>query len=91
LVFRELEKLRKTALGTTQLHLAKMQLIGQMAINNDQALNEMQSIGKSYLVYDRVDTMEEISTEINSITPLQVLEAANEILLPDRFSRLYYN
>ena len=91
LVFRELEKLRKTALGTTQLHLAKMQLIGQMAINNDQALNEMQSIGKSYLVYDRVDTMEEISTEINSITPSQVLEAANEILLPDRFSRLYYN
>lgn len=91
LVFRELEKLRNTALGTTQLHLAKMQLIGQMAINNEQALNEMQSIGKSYLVYDRVDTIEEISAEINSITPKQVLEAANEILLPERFSQLYYN
>ena len=69
----------------------KMQLIGQMAINNEQPLNEMQSIGKSFLVYDRVDTIDEISAEINGITSQQILDAANEILNREQFSQLIYN
>jgi len=91
LVFKELDKLKNIPLSTAQLHMYKMQLIGQMAINNEQPLNEMQSIGKSFLVYDRVDTIDEISAEINGITSQQILDAANEILNREQFSQLIYN
>ena len=90
LVFKELERLRNVVLSTNQLHLSRMQLIGQMAINNEQPLNEMQSIGKSLMVYDRVDSIEEIAAEIEAITAQQVLEAANEVLCEERFSKLFY-
>lgn len=90
LVFKELDTLRNTPLSTTQLHMAKMQLLGQMAINNEQPLNEMQAIGKSLMVYDRVDSIDEIATEIDAITAKQVLDAANEILGKQRFSQLFY-
>ncbi len=90
LVFKELDTLRNTPLSTTQLHMAKMQLLGQMAINNEQPLNEMQAIGKSLMVYDRVDSIDEIATEIDAITAKHVLDAANEILGKQRFSQLFY-
>ena len=90
LIFRELDKIKNVSISTSQLHQYKMQFLGQMAINNEQPLNEMQSIGKSFLIYDRVDTMDEIAAETNAITPQQILDVANEILDKERFSQLIY-
>ena len=90
LIFRELDKIKNVSISTSQLHQYKMQFLGQMAINNEQSLNEMQSIGKSFLIYDRVDTMDEIAAETNAITPQQILDVANEILDKERFSQLIY-
>ena len=90
LIFRELGRLAKEPLTGTQLRAAQRQYIGQMAINNDSALNEMQSIGKAYMNYDRVDTIEEMSRDIMSVTPDDILAAADALLQPDSFSRLIY-
>lgn len=90
LIFRELRRLAKEPLTGTQLRAAQRQYIGQMAINNDSALNEMQSIGKAYMNYDRVDTIEEMSRDIMALTPDDILAAADALLQPDSFSRLIY-
>lgn len=90
LILAELKRFCDVPLTTTQLRAAQRQLMGQLAISNDNALNEMQSIGKSYLVFDKVDTLEEIHRDILSVTPQQILEAARQCYDPERLSFLIY-
>lgn len=90
LIFKELSIFRETPISDTKLRMAKQQLIAQMAINNEQPLNEMQSVGKSFMVYDRVDSMEEIIEDLEKITPKQVSEVADEIFNVGKFSQLFY-
>ena len=78
-----------TPLTATQLRAAQRQLMGQMAVNNDTGINEMQSIGKAYLNYDRVDTIDEMARDILSLTPDDLLAAAT-LLTSDHFSQLIY-
>ncbi|MBO4587294.1 MAG: insulinase family protein [Bacteroidales bacterium] len=89
LIFRELHRLATEPLTPNQLRAAQRQYIGQMAINNDSSLNEMQSIGKAYLNYDRVDTIDEMARDILALTPDDLLAAASR-LTPDNFSQLIY-
>jgi predicted Zn-dependent peptidase len=90
LVLRELKKLREQKLGSLQLHRAKQQLIGQIAISQESNVNELLSIGKSVLAYDKVDSIESIIDEINAIEAGELLEIANEIFDPKQLSTLIY-
>ncbi len=90
LVFKELNKLRNQKLGTLQLHRAKQQIIGQLAISLESNLNEMLSIGKSHLVFEKVDTINDINDKIVKITSEDLLDVANEVFDPDQFSTLIY-
>jgi predicted Zn-dependent peptidase len=90
LVHKELDKLRTTKLGTLQLQRAKLQLMGQLAIGYESGLNEMLSIGKSILFFNKVDTIEQINAKIEAVTASQLLEAANEIFDRDALSTLIF-
>jgi len=91
LVYKEFDKLRKSALGSLQLSKAKKQILGQVAImsENNEAL--MLSMGKTLLMFDRIDTLEDIRKKIEAVTSLQILEAANDILNPNELSILKYS
>ncbi len=90
LVRCETDRLRQQRLGTMQLYYAKKQLIGQLALSNEAKLNEMLGMGHAALFFDEVDTMEESVEEILSLTAGDILEVANEILQPDRFTTLIF-
>lgn len=90
LVMKELRHCCDTPLSTLQLHAAQQQYIGQMAINNELGQNEMQGIGKAYLLYDHVDTIEEMSNDIRNVTAHDIQEVANRLFQPQNFSFLYY-
>lgn len=90
LVYKELDKLRNDKLGVLQLHRAKLQLIGQVAISYEHNLNEMLSMAKSFLVYNKVDTLEDINKKIDAITVKQLLDTANDIFNSDKLSKLIY-
>ena len=90
LILTELRHLRDIPLTPRQLRAAQEQLIGQMAINNDSGLNEMQSIGKAYLNFEHVDTLDEMNCDILALTPADLQEAARHYLHPDNLSFLYY-
>lgn len=89
-VYRELEKLRTRQLGTLQLSRAKRQLMGQIAISAENHETLMLSMAKSYLVYNKVDSLEETWEKINRVTAPVILEIANEILEPEKLSSLTY-
>ena len=90
LILSELRRLRDIPLTPRQLRAAQEQLIGQMAINNDSGLNEMQSIGKACLNFEHVDTLDEMNRDILALTPADLQEAARRYLHSDNLSFLYY-
>ncbi len=90
LAHKELKKLRDKKLGELQLQRAKQQMIGQIAISQESNVNELLSIGKSVLAYDKVDSIKKVLTEINEITAEQLLEVANEVFDPKQLSLLIY-
>jgi len=91
LAYKELKKLREQKLGSLQLQRAKQQMIGQIAISQESNVNELLSIGKSILAYDKVDSIEQILKEIEDISANQLLDVANEVFDPKQLSLLIYN
>ena len=90
LIKDELRRIADTALTATALRQAQRQFIGQMAINNDNGLNEMQSIGKAFLCFDKVDTIEEMAADIMAVSPDDLRSTAAEAFAENRFSTLIY-
>jgi predicted Zn-dependent peptidase len=91
LVLKEFAKLRDKKLGTAQLAKAKRQLIGQIAISSENYENHMLSIGKGFLIYDRVDSFHETIKKIEHISADHLLEISNEVLNESKMSYLIYN
>ena len=87
---KEMRKLCENKLGTLQLSMAKKQLIGQIAVASETNLSEMQSIAKSILNYNEIDTLEETNARINDLTAEEILEVSNEVLAIDQLSMLVY-
>ncbi|MEZ5001167.1 MAG: pitrilysin family protein [Bacteroidales bacterium] len=87
---RELKKLREVRLGAIQLHKAKQQLKGNLARSWENHESQMLSMGKSLLVYDRIDPVEKIYNEIDSISGDDLLAIANEIFDANALSTLIY-
>ncbi len=87
----ELRKLRENKLGTAQLHQAKQQLIGHIALAQESGATLMLALGKSALLYDTVDTTEEVFRQVESITASDLLEIANEIFDEKLLSSLTYS
>lgn len=90
LVNRELEKFREKKLGSLQLHIAKQQFAGQLAISFESNLNDALSMAKSVLVYNTVDSPQTVINKILAVTASDLQDAANEILDPARMSSLVY-
>ena len=90
LITNELLRMAETPLTESQLRSAQRQMMGQMAINDDFGMNEMQSIGKAYLSYDHVNTLEEMNADLLAVTPSELMRVAQERFHPEKFSTLVY-
>lgn len=90
LIEKEIKLLQNKLLGDLQLSKARKQLIGQLAMSQENREDLMLAIGKSMLVFNKVERLEEIYKRINNIKATQLMEVANQILEPDKLSRLIY-
>ena len=87
---KELDKLKNTRLGAIQLSRAKSQIKGYLARGYENHESLMLSLGKSILVFDKVDSLEDICKHIDRITPGDLLETANEIFREEMLSTLIF-
>lgn len=87
---KEMTKLVDHPLGEKQLKKAKRQLIGQLAISQENDTHLMLSMGKSLLFYNKVNTFEEVEEKIDSITSQELVEVANDMFNEDKLSYLIY-
>ncbi|MDX9697713.1 MAG: pitrilysin family protein [Bacteroidales bacterium] len=90
LIKKEFDLLRNKKLGAIQLKKAKKQIFGQIAINSENSANLMLAMGKSYLLFNKVDSLEEIKTKIELISIDDIQKIANEVLNIDKMSMLIY-
>ena len=65
-------------------------MVGQIARGAESHENLMLSMGKSYLLYQKVDSMVEMSQKVNAVSGNQILEIANDIFDFDKLSTLIY-
>jgi len=86
----ELKKLRTIKLGTVQLSKAKNQIKGYLARGYENHESLMLSLGKSLLVFDKIDSIEDICRKIDKVTASELLETANDIFEPSKLSTLIY-
>ena len=90
LIMKEFKLLREKKLGIMQLTRARRQLMGQIAISAENHEDLMLTIGKSYMLFNKVETVDEIFKKIENIKNTDLLEVANEILSFDKLSKLIY-
>lgn len=90
ITYRELRRLREEPLGTLQLHKAKRQLCGQLAIASENELSSLLSVGRSYLQTGRADTFEQACARVEAVTALQLQQTACEVFSPERLTTLLF-
>jgi len=90
LVQKELKRLREKPLGAAQLHAAKRQLRGQLALLQEHRLNVLLGCGKSLLMQNRVQPLEKIFADIDALDAKTLRDTANEIMDEKNLSSLTF-
>jgi len=90
IILKELKKLRSKSIGSRTLYSAKKQLIGQLSLAQENKASLMLALAKSFLIHDRVDSIEEVVKKIESISEEQIFELANELFKEDLIHSLTY-
>ncbi len=90
LIQREITRMKEQKLGTLQLHMAKQQIKGQLAIAEENNSNLMLMLGKSLLDLNKIETLDEIFEKINSISALDILEVANDMYEENKLNYLIF-
>ncbi len=79
LVKQELRKLRDAPLGKNQLAASKEQILGQIAMAEENNLSFMMMMARNLLDQGRITSLEEIFDRVKSTSALKLQELANEM------------
>lgn len=90
LVMKELEILKNNTFSPSQLHKYKVQLMGQMAMAEENNISLMLMMGKSILDLERIDSLDSIFQSIENISAIQLRDIANEMFQEQDLSILKY-
>jgi predicted Zn-dependent peptidase len=85
-----MDKLRTIRLGSMQLRKAKNQIKGYLARGYENHESLMLSMGKSLLVFNKIDGIDETYRKIDTVSSSEILETANEIFNRESLSTLIY-
>jgi predicted Zn-dependent peptidase len=91
LVFKELTKLKETAISENSLIKSKKQIMGQIAIAAENKESLVLSLGKSFLHYNKVETIEETKIQLMEISASEIQAVSNEIFDDNKLTTLIYN
>ena len=90
LVYKELKTLRDKKLSSSQLKKAKQQIIGQITLSEENNCNVMLGMGKSMLIYNKIEGLKETFKTIEKLTSENLLEIANSVFDENQLSSLIF-
>lgn len=79
LVINQLDALASTPLTSKQIAAAKKQYLGQLIVASENREQAAITTGRSMLYHNHVASTDDVLQHINSITPQQILQAAQSI------------
>ncbi|MDE7129835.1 MAG: insulinase family protein, partial [Alistipes sp.] len=79
LIHKQMERLRTTPLSARALSTAKKQFIAQMSISMESNEGYMLGAGKSYLIHNDIDTLEQAYDKVMALTASQITDVAQEV------------
>lgn len=82
-VLREVMRLRQESIPEKELRIAKRQFIGQMTVQEDNHESAFLEMGKSFLYFNRFQSIEQVKERINRLTSTQLQAIACEMFLPE--------
>lgn len=77
-------------LGVMQLHRTKEQLMGQLAMAEENYVGLMLMMGKSLLDLEKIDSLDEIFKQIKNIKAVDLQDIANEMFVSSEMSYLKF-
>lgn len=89
LVLKEIDRLKKQPLGTMQLHYAKQQLNGYIALSAENPSGLMMTLGKSKMIYDDIESIESILDKISKINSKELQDLAQQYFDEDNLNELF--
>lgn len=90
LALAELRRISSEVLSPQELSAAKRQLKGQMIVSTDNHENYFLSLGKGYLHYGKVESLETMMERIDALTSEELYTIAQEMFAPERMYTLIY-
>lgn len=90
LVYKELKLIREQALTEIQLKKAKEQLKGHLALSLDSNSGIMLGLGKSLLLFNQIDSIQEIYSAIDKLKVSELQEIAAHYFDESRISELIF-
>ena len=90
LLDKELQYLMDKQLGATVFKQYKEQLLGQIQLVQENRINVLLSLAKSQLNLGKIIPLKAINEQIKSITALEIMNLAHEILDENKRSELVY-
>ncbi|BDD09798.1 peptidase M16 [Fulvitalea axinellae] len=90
LVYKELKKLREVPLGAVQLRRAKEQLLGQMAMSEENNQSLMLVMAKSLLDLGRIESFEAVTRRVQEVTSEDLQRVALEVFDEKKLSTLTF-
>lgn len=91
LVFAELKKLRTELIPQRKLSQMKKQWMGQLTIAQENRENLVLSLGRSFLYFDKFETLADVNAQLEMITPEVVASVSEELLREEKLSVLVYS
>lgn len=73
-----------------QLAAYKQQILGQLAVSDDNYMSLMLNNAKSFWWYGHVDSFQEVAQKINAISNDEIKTVAKQILSPEKINVLIY-
>ncbi len=91
LINKELQALREKPIADHKLEKYKKQFLGQLAISTQNKESVALGMGKSFLHFNRIETMDEVRRKIENITAKNLQNIACELFDKNRISTLIYS
>lgn len=89
-VYKELKRLRDVSLSATQIHRAKEQFKGYMALGVESNSGRMIEMAKSMLIFNDIAKISDVYKAIDELTSQDLLEVANRYFQVEDISELIY-
>lgn len=90
LIWKEFDRLKNQSMGRLQLHTAKQQLKGQLAMSEENYSGMMLMMAKSMLDLGEIISIDTIFNKIDEVTSSDLLQIANDVLDQEQMSILSY-